>query len=57
MNILGEFSKAGIWPFKPLVILDRIIRQPEEPSDDESKPKALPLTPMTSIDSTDSKTI
>ena len=48
MNILRGFLKAGIWLFKPLVVLDRIIYQPEEPSDDENKLKVLPPTLMTS---------
>jgi len=48
MNILGGFEKAGIWPFKPLIVLNLIKRLPEDFSDDEDKLEKLPPTPMTS---------
>ena len=47
-NIQGGFRKTGIWPFKPLIVIDAITRRLETPpntQDDSNKP---PPTLMTS---------
>ena len=48
MNILRGFEKAGIWLFKPLVVLNLIQRLPKDSSNNENKLEKLPSTPITS---------
>ncbi len=47
-NIQGGFAKTGIWPFKPLIVLDAITRRPETPPDSQNEPNKPPPTLMTS---------
>ena len=48
MNILRGFEKAGIWLFKPPVVLNLIQRLSKASPNNENKLEKLPPTPMTS---------